>query len=71
MDASFPFKSSWIESTLQIPSESRAQAHYSCFSTDSRKLPSGSIFVAIRGEKMDGHDYIAAAIQAGATAILA
>jgi UDP-N-acetylmuramoyl-tripeptide--D-alanyl-D-alanine ligase len=37
---------------------------------DSRKVLLGSLFVAINGEHVDGHDYIAAARQAGASAAL-
>jgi len=37
---------------------------------DSRKVLLGSLFVAIAGERVDGHDYIAAARQAGASAAL-
>lgn len=38
---------------------------------DSRKVQPGDVFVAIKGEKLDGHDFIAQAIQQGAKAILA
>lgn len=38
---------------------------------DSRKVVPGALFVAIRGEKSDGHEYISRAIEAGAAAILA
>ena len=37
---------------------------------DSRKVTLGSLFVAIAGERVDGHDYLAAARQAGASAAL-
>ncbi|MGI9383237.1 MAG: UDP-N-acetylmuramoylalanyl-D-glutamyl-2,6-diaminopimelate--D-alanyl-D-alanine ligase [Methyloligellaceae bacterium] len=37
-------------------------------SIDSRTLAQGSLFVAIRGERLDGHDYVAAAFEAGAGA---
>ena len=37
---------------------------------DSREVKSGDIFVAIEGQKYDGHDYIQAAIDNGAMAIL-
>ncbi len=37
---------------------------------DSRKVLLGSLFVAIEGEHVNGHDYIAAARQAGASAAL-
>jgi UDP-N-acetylmuramoyl-L-alanyl-D-glutamate--2,6-diaminopimelate ligase len=37
---------------------------------DSRKVSSNSAFIAIRGEKSDGHDFIDKAIELGATAIV-
>jgi len=37
-------------------------------STDSRHVREGDLFVAIRGERLDGHDYLAQAIRAGAAA---
>ncbi|WP_326556768.1 UDP-N-acetylmuramoyl-tripeptide--D-alanyl-D-alanine ligase [Micromonospora sp. NBC_01796] len=37
---------------------------------DSRKVRPGSLFVAFPGEHVDGHDYAAAAVQAGAVAVL-
>lgn len=39
--------------------------------TDSREVGAGSLFVAIRGEQVDGHDYAARAIAAGAVLVLA
>lgn len=38
---------------------------------DSREVRRGSVFVALRGSAVDGHDYIGAAIDAGAVAVLA
>jgi UDP-N-acetylmuramoyl-tripeptide--D-alanyl-D-alanine ligase len=35
-------------------------------SIDSRSVGPGDAFVAIRGERLDGHDFVAAALQAGA-----
>ncbi|MGC4805792.1 UDP-N-acetylmuramoyl-tripeptide--D-alanyl-D-alanine ligase [Micromonospora sp. DT233] len=37
---------------------------------DSRKLAAGALFVAFPGERVDGHDYAAAAAAAGAVAVL-
>ena len=37
---------------------------------DSRKVGVNSLFVAIKGEQVDGHQYIEAAIEAGAIAIV-
>jgi UDP-N-acetylmuramoyl-tripeptide--D-alanyl-D-alanine ligase len=38
---------------------------------DSRRATTGSLFAALRGERADGHDFAAAAIAAGAVAVLA
>ncbi|SDG81844.1 UDP-N-acetylmuramoyl-tripeptide--D-alanyl-D-alanine ligase [Sinosporangium album] len=38
---------------------------------DSREVVPGSLFVAIRGERSDGHDFAAQAVEAGAVAVLA
>lgn len=40
-------------------------------STDSRRLPEGCLFVALEGERFDGHDFIPAALRAGAAAAVA
>ncbi|GAA1120745.1 UDP-N-acetylmuramoyl-tripeptide--D-alanyl-D-alanine ligase [Nocardiopsis composta] len=37
---------------------------------DSRGAGPGSLFVALRGERVDGHDFAAAAVEAGAAAVL-
>lgn len=38
---------------------------------DSRRVASGDLFACIRGDNFDGHDYVDAAIDGGAAAILA
>ena len=40
-------------------------------SVDSRAVAPGGLFVAVRGEHADGHDFAAAAVAAGARAVLA
>lgn len=39
-------------------------------STDSRRLKPGTCFVALRGERFDGHDFARAALDAGASAVV-
>jgi UDP-N-acetylmuramoyl-tripeptide--D-alanyl-D-alanine ligase len=39
-------------------------------SVDSRRVTPGSIFVAMRGERVDGHGYVADAVRAGAAAAM-
>lgn len=43
-------------------------AGFTEISTDTRSLKGGALFVALRGERFDGHDHLAAARDAGATA---
>src|SRR5258707_11734641 len=38
------------------------------YSVDSRTLAKGDLFFAIRGERLDGHDYLAQAFEKGAIA---
>ncbi|HJZ23758.1 MAG TPA: Mur ligase domain-containing protein, partial [Candidatus Babeliales bacterium] len=40
------------------------------FSIDSRTLNPGDIFVALKGEKSDGHEFIIQALQKGASGII-
>jgi UDP-N-acetylmuramoyl-tripeptide--D-alanyl-D-alanine ligase len=49
----------------------RSDVRVSGVSIDTRTLKAGDLFVAIRGEKVDGHDFAAKAAEAGAAAILA
>ncbi len=39
-------------------------------STDSREIKGGELFVAIRGERFDGHDFVYSALEKGAVAVL-
>jgi UDP-N-acetylmuramoyl-tripeptide--D-alanyl-D-alanine ligase len=43
---------------------------FSGCSTDSRSLAPGALFIALRGERYDGHDFVAAARERGASAAL-
>ncbi len=42
----------------------------SSISIDSREIEHDALFVAIKGDKLDGHDYVRAALDAGASAAL-
>jgi len=44
--------------------------HFDAFNHDTRQLIPGAMFVAVRGEHHDGHDYILDAIHRGATGLL-
>src|SRR5688572_20965086 len=38
--------------------------------TDSRTIPPGTVFLALRGENFDAHDFLDAAVRAGAAALV-
>ena len=38
------------------------------YSIDSRSVDNGQLFFAVKGERLDGHDYVAAALEKGAVA---
>jgi Alr-MurF fusion protein len=46
------------------------QSHFDAFSHDSRQLIPGELFVAVRGERGDGHDYLLDAVRRGASGLL-
>ena len=39
-------------------------------STDSRSIPEGALFLALCGERFDGHQFIGKAIENGAVAVV-
>lgn len=46
------------------------QTRFDAFNHDSRQVIPGEMFVAVRGEHGDGHDYVRDALQNGATGLL-
>jgi UDP-N-acetylmuramoyl-tripeptide--D-alanyl-D-alanine ligase len=47
-----------------------ADAPFTAVSTDSRAIEPGALFVALRGERFDGHDYVQGARERGAAGAL-
>ena len=47
-----------------------ASVPFSRVTTDTRALAPGDLFVALRGERFDGHDFVAQALASGAAAAL-
>ncbi len=48
----------------------RGTTQLTSVTTDTRKIGKGDLFLALRGEKYDGHDYINDAVAAGASALV-
>ncbi|MGL6134583.1 MAG: Mur ligase domain-containing protein, partial [Prochlorococcaceae cyanobacterium] len=53
------------------PWAAEARGSLSAVSTDSRNLPAGALFVALVGERFDGHAFLEQALMAGSRALLA
>jgi UDP-N-acetylmuramoyl-tripeptide--D-alanyl-D-alanine ligase len=60
----------FVAQALGLPAPPGPDDAFTEVSTDSRTMPEGALFVAIKGEKFDGHDFIPAAIQKRARGIL-
>src|SRR4028119_2080992 len=52
-------------------SDEAALALSSGITTDTRSLKAGHVFLALRGEKFDGHDFAGVAVERGAIAVIA
>lgn len=66
-------KFSWILSAIATAAHGKlmgADAQIQGISTDSRQLASGQVFVALTGERFDGHDFIEQACQQGVSAVV-
>jgi UDP-N-acetylmuramoyl-tripeptide--D-alanyl-D-alanine ligase len=59
-----------VRGALELPAgaDARDGTAYTAVSTDSRTLPAGALFVALRGERFDAHDMLGQAAAAGAAA---
>lgn len=59
-----------INNLQAIRVEGNLQRDVAGITYDSRRVTPGMVFVAVRGQNVDGHDYIASAIDRGAAAII-
>ena len=48
---------------------SGADIEVTSVTTDSRNCPKGSLFIALKGEKFDAHDFLEKAVASGAAAL--
>lgn len=56
-----------VRAALGLPGPA-SDAVYSAISTDTRAIPAGALFVALKGERFDAHDFLSGAREAGAAA---
>jgi Alr-MurF fusion protein len=59
-----------LDATNGVLLHTGKQNHFNAFSHDTRQLIPGELFVAVRGERGDGHNYLLDAVRCGATGLL-
>jgi len=64
-----PLRLAELEALLDCPASGQ-DAEIRAIVSDSRKVSAGSLFAALPGERVDGHDFASAAVAAGAVALL-
>lgn len=57
-----------LDSSL-LPNQSK-DCRLNCITIDSRKVSPGSLFIALPGRNVDGHTFVAAAVEQGCSALL-
>lgn len=66
MNSRFSWTSETVRDALGLPATGEGGRQYSGISTDTRTLRPGALYVALRGERFDGADFVSAAAEAGA-----
>ena len=64
-----PLQLAELERLLDCPASDR-ELEIRSIVADSRKAGEGALFAALPGQRVDGHDFAAAAVEAGAAALL-
>jgi UDP-N-acetylmuramoyl-tripeptide--D-alanyl-D-alanine ligase len=55
------------EAVVKLP---RGSTETAGITTDTRKIAKGNVFLALKGERFDGHDYLSDAVRDGACAVI-
>ncbi len=59
-----------LDATRGVLAYAGKQRHFDAFNHDTRQLIPGELFVAVRGEHGDGHDFVLDAVRRGAAGLL-
>ncbi|HEX6109389.1 MAG TPA: alanine racemase, partial [Ktedonobacteraceae bacterium] len=59
-----------LKATRGVLRNTGNRSHFEAFSHDTRQLIPGELFVAVRGERGNGHDYLLDAVRRGASGLL-
>src|SRR3989338_6417592 len=61
------FESQFVFKALCLPPMGEGPVSFSDICTDSRKTVPGCLFVPLKGDRFDAHDFIVPALESGAT----
>lgn len=67
----FQWSDAGVRGALGLSGEGDPGREYRTVSTDTRSLRPGDLFVALEGDRFDGHDFVEAAVEAGCGGIVA
>lgn len=67
----FRWSAAAVRAALGLSGDADAGREYRAVSTDTRSLGPGDLFVALEGDRFDGHDFAEAAVAAGCGGIVA
>lgn len=58
------------DAAAAVRSVTALEGSFDCVCTDTRKIENGCLFIAIKGENFDGHEFAAKALELGAKAVI-
>ena len=70
MSTAFTWTDTEVRQALGLEAGNGALVDFSGVTTDSRKVRPDDLYVALIGEKFDGHEFVDAAVAGGATGTL-
>src|SRR5207247_1390559 len=59
-----------LEATGGVALHGQSGEEFTAVTIDSRAVAAGALFVAVKGDRFDGHDFAAAAVAAGARGVV-
>lgn len=66
----FPWSDRLVRRALGLPEEGSSDIALGAICTDSRALAEGDVFLALRGDRFDGHDFVEGAILDGCAGVI-
>jgi len=69
-ELTLPILAKIIQPLKTVSSQNWTTKPIAGINTDTRNLKPGDVFIALAGERFDGHNFVEQALQSGATAVV-